>query len=110
LLQHLLGLSDPTAHHWEPRVGLYYRFVLRVERLNRCMYESLYYVRMLHLTDEAAFDEQKRLNTTPKKRCRGGVGGRDRNASSVKAGKKAVAKLAKQISALTTRVQDVEKK
>jgi hypothetical protein len=62
--------------------------------------------------NQAAFDEQKRLNITPKKRCRrGGVGGRDRNASSVKAGKKAMAKLvAKQISALTTRVQDVEKK
>jgi hypothetical protein len=60
--------------------------------------------------NQAAFDEQKRLNTTPKKRCRGRVGGRDRNASSVKAGKKAVTKLAKQISALTTRVQDVEKK
>jgi hypothetical protein len=60
--------------------------------------------------NQAAFDEQKRLSITPKKRCRGGVGGRDRNASSVEAGKKAVAKIAKQISALTTRVQGVERK
>jgi hypothetical protein len=60
--------------------------------------------------NQAGFDERKRLNITPTERCRDGVGGRDRNASSVKAGKKAVAKLAKQISALTTRVNEVEKK
>jgi hypothetical protein len=60
--------------------------------------------------NQAAFNERKRLNITPKKRRRGVGGGKSRNASSVKAGKKAVAKLAKQISALTSRVNDVEKK
>jgi hypothetical protein len=38
-------------------------------------------------TTIAGFDEQKRLNITPQKRCRGGDS--ETNASSVKAGKKA---------------------
>jgi hypothetical protein len=63
-----------------------------------------------YVDNQAAFNERKRLNVTPKKRRRGGGGGKGRKASSVKAGKKAVAKLTKQISALTTRVNDVEKK
>jgi hypothetical protein len=70
---------------------------------------------------QATFDEHTK-NITPKKwnelgrataqfrYCRGGGGGRGRNASSVKAGKKAMAKLEKQISALTTRVREVELK
>jgi hypothetical protein len=60
--------------------------------------------------NQANSDERKRLNITPKKLRRGGGDRKSRNASSVKAGEKAVAKVSKEISALTTRVSDVEKK
>jgi hypothetical protein len=60
---------------------------------------------------KAVFDERKRLNiTTDSRKGRGGKGRKTSAVKQVNAGKKAVANLTKQISALKVRVTEAEKK